>query len=264
MDEEQPVRIVFSFDFSEARVVAPPVRVLPSVLEVIALAHVRSRVRHECTKLTHASIDALRSFAACHNRWLMSGNSRICRSLGVACDRQSEGGQHRWIRCGVLRPGDRVGWRSGESLIEVQFDTRMPRAANNASARRCCASLSSSDSGSHSDSITPDEPAELARRLRSTTRYWVPRRADGRRRKQAADHVHRGHRQAMRSRDWHFERKRRFRANALSTIARSQKCRAGMLPITSRPSTRICAGANAPPSPETAARPFSLAQYPSP
>src|ERR1700687_3222853 len=123
MDEEQPVRIVFSFDFSEARVVAPPVRVLPSVLEVITLAHIGSRVRHECTKLTHAVTNALRSFPACRNRWLVPGNSRICESLRVARDRQSEGGEHGWIHCGVLRPGDRIGRRSGESLIEVQFDT---------------------------------------------------------------------------------------------------------------------------------------------
>jgi hypothetical protein len=67
MDEEQPVRIVFSFNFSEARVVAPPVRVLPSAFEVIALAHIRSGLRHERTKLTQASINALRSFPACHN-----------------------------------------------------------------------------------------------------------------------------------------------------------------------------------------------------
>src|SRR5271165_3868249 len=109
MDEEQPVRIVFSFDFSKARVVATPVRVLPSVLEVITLAHIRSWVRYECTKLTNGSINTLRSFPACHNRWLMPGNSRICGSLGVGCDRQSEGGQHGWIHCRLLRPGDRVG-----------------------------------------------------------------------------------------------------------------------------------------------------------
>src|SRR5713101_3623204 len=52
MDEEQAVRIVFSFDFSEARVAAPPVRMLPSVLEKIALTDIRSRVRHERTKLS--------------------------------------------------------------------------------------------------------------------------------------------------------------------------------------------------------------------
>jgi hypothetical protein len=58
----------------------------------------------------------------------MPGNSRICGSLGVARDRQSKSGQHGWIHCGVLRVGDRIGRRSGESLIEVQFDTGMPRA----------------------------------------------------------------------------------------------------------------------------------------
>src|SRR6185369_10627847 len=71
VDEEQPVRIVFSLDCSEARVIAPPIRLLPCLLEVIAFAHIRSHLRHECTKLTHASIDALRRCPACHNRWLM-------------------------------------------------------------------------------------------------------------------------------------------------------------------------------------------------
>src|SRR5581483_5756955 len=77
VDEEQPVRIVFPLDFSEARVVASPIRMLPFLLEVIAFAHIRSHLRHECTKLTHASTDALRSFPACHNRWAMFGNSRM-------------------------------------------------------------------------------------------------------------------------------------------------------------------------------------------
>src|SRR5216684_7029678 len=123
MDEEQPVRIVFSFDFSEARVVAPPIRVLPSVLEVVALADIRSRVRHNSAELIHALMNASRRPSAGDNGGFMPGNSRICGSLGVACDRQSEGSQHGWIHCGALRPGDRIGRRSGESLIEVQFDT---------------------------------------------------------------------------------------------------------------------------------------------
>src|SRR5208282_417312 len=123
VDEEQPVRIVLLFDFSEARVVAPPIRLLPSLLEVIALANVRARVRNECTKLTHALINALRRFPALRHRWLMSGNSRICGSLRVTCDRQRERGQHCRIRCGVFRPGDRVRRCSSQPLVEVQFET---------------------------------------------------------------------------------------------------------------------------------------------
>ena len=65
MDEEQPVLIVFLFDFSEARMVAPPVRLLKSVLEVIALAYIRPGVRHESTKVSHGLVNAARGFAAC-------------------------------------------------------------------------------------------------------------------------------------------------------------------------------------------------------
>src|ERR1035437_9559010 len=109
MDEEQAVRVVSSFNFSEARVVASPVRLLPSLLEVIALAHVRSRFPCDSSKLIHASIDALRSFPSCRNRRLVTWNSRISGSLAVGHDRQSEGRQNGWIHCGVLRRGERVG-----------------------------------------------------------------------------------------------------------------------------------------------------------
>src|ERR1017187_10209606 len=64
VDEEQPVRVVFSFDFSQARVISSPVRLLPSLLEVVALAHIRSCVPRDGSKLIHTSIDALRSFSA--------------------------------------------------------------------------------------------------------------------------------------------------------------------------------------------------------
>src|SRR5215510_11341894 len=128
VDEEQPARIVFSFDCGESSVVAPPVRVLKSLLEVIAFADIRSGIRHECTKVAHASIDALPSFAARRNRWLVPSNSRICGPLAVGYDRQSKGAQHCWICGGVARSGDGLGWRAGESLVEVQSHTCIPRA----------------------------------------------------------------------------------------------------------------------------------------
>src|SRR5262245_6882382 len=134
VDEEQPVRIVFSLDFSQARVVAPPIRLLPFLLEVIAFAHIRSPLRHEGTQWTQASSDALRSFPACHNRWLMFGNSRIGGSLAVGRDDQSEGSQHGWIHGGVLRCGDRLRWRSGQSLIEVQCERVRARAGKQRSS----------------------------------------------------------------------------------------------------------------------------------
>jgi hypothetical protein len=67
MDEEQAVGVVSFLDCSEARVVATPVRLLPSFLGVIALAHVRTRVRNECTKLTHTSVHTLCGFATIRN-----------------------------------------------------------------------------------------------------------------------------------------------------------------------------------------------------
>lgn len=113
MDKEQAVRVILPFDCSEAGIIAAPVRVLPTILEEIALTEIRSRIRHERAKLSHALMNAARSFAACHNRWLMPENSRICGPLAIARDRQSEGGQHGWIHCGFPRLGDRVWWRSG-------------------------------------------------------------------------------------------------------------------------------------------------------
>src|SRR5258707_12327394 len=99
VDEEQPVRIVLPLDFRETRVVAPPVRVLPSLLEVIALAHVSSCFPCDGSKLVHASINALGSFPAVRNRRLMPGNSRICGPLAVGPDRESEGVQSVGSAC---------------------------------------------------------------------------------------------------------------------------------------------------------------------
>ena len=119
--KNSPSGSYFFLTASESSVIAPPVRVLPSVFEVIALTDVRSRIRHECAKLTHALIDAFRGLTPRLHRRLMPGNPRICGSLGVAHDSQSEGGQHGGIHCRIFRRGNRVGRRSGETLIEVQF-----------------------------------------------------------------------------------------------------------------------------------------------
>src|SRR5271156_2648453 len=122
MDEEQPVGIIFFLNASESSVIAPPVRLLPSVFKVIALTDVRSRIRHECTKLAHALIDACRCFTARLDRRLMSGDSRICGSLGVANNSQSECGKHGRVHSRIFCRGERVSRRSGKTLIEMQFE----------------------------------------------------------------------------------------------------------------------------------------------
>src|SRR5215831_13831990 len=125
MDEKQPVRIVFFLDLSQTRIVAPPVGLLPSLLEVVALAHVRTCLSRDASKLIDAFIDAPRSFSAFRNRWLTPGNSGVCRSLPVGHDRECKGVQDGRIHCGVLRRRDRFLRPSGESLVEVQSDTRI-------------------------------------------------------------------------------------------------------------------------------------------
>ena len=52
----------------------------------------------------------------------MPGNSRICGSLAVAHDRQSESAKDSWIHRGIFRRGERIGWRSPQPLVEVQSD----------------------------------------------------------------------------------------------------------------------------------------------
>src|SRR6202035_5499789 len=103
--------------------VAAPVSLLPSLLEVIALAHIRSAVRYDSAQLIYALMNALRSFSSFINRWFMTRNSRIGGVLSIADDGQREGGQHGWIHRGSFCSCDRIGRRSCESLIEVQFDT---------------------------------------------------------------------------------------------------------------------------------------------
>src|SRR5437764_248209 len=62
-------------------------------------------------------------FLRLSNGWLVAWNSVIRVTLGIADDRQGESGQHGGIHRGVLGRGDRFGGRSGESLVEVQFNT---------------------------------------------------------------------------------------------------------------------------------------------
>src|SRR5580704_14883156 len=124
VDDEQPVRIVFFLDFSEPRIVAPPVCLLKSLLEVIALAHIRTRFRRDCTKLTHALVDALSTFPARIDRRRMAGNSRIDGScLGVARNNQREGRQHRGIGAGVPRRRDSIGRCARQPLVEVHLES---------------------------------------------------------------------------------------------------------------------------------------------
>src|SRR5215472_9169782 len=103
MDEKQPVRIVFFLDLSETRIVAPPVGLLPSLLEVAALAHVRPCLSRDGSKLIDAFIDAPHRFSAFRDRWLMPGNSGVCGSLRVGHDRECKGVQYCGIHSSVLR-----------------------------------------------------------------------------------------------------------------------------------------------------------------
>ena len=112
MDEEQPVRVILLFDLSEARIVAPPIRLLPSLLEVVALAHIRAAVGRDRAQLVDASIDALRGFTPLLNARLMSRDSGIRGLLPIGNDRQREGAQHRRIGRGVFRPRDGLGRRA--------------------------------------------------------------------------------------------------------------------------------------------------------
>src|SRR5215469_7255787 len=107
MDEKQPVRIVFFLDLSKTRIVAPPVGLLPSLLEVVALAHVRPCLSRDGSKLIDAFIDAPRSFSAFRDRWLMTRSCGVCGSLPVGHDRECKGVQECGIHCGVLRRCDR-------------------------------------------------------------------------------------------------------------------------------------------------------------
>src|SRR5580658_7830174 len=124
VNDEQSVGIVFSLDFSEPRIVAAPVCLLKSLLEVIALAHVRSTVRRDRAKFIHALIDALSTFPARIDRRLMPGNSGIDGScLGVSCNNKRKGRQHRGIGAGVPRRRDRIGRCARQPLVEVHLET---------------------------------------------------------------------------------------------------------------------------------------------
>src|SRR6516165_5388929 len=121
VDEEQPVGIVFPLDFSQARIVAAPVGLPKFVLEVIALAYVRSPVRHNSAEFIHPLTNASSTRSTAVKRGLKSGNARIGRPLRIGYDRESKGGQHGWISRSIFRSVERLGWRSCKSLTEVQF-----------------------------------------------------------------------------------------------------------------------------------------------
>ena len=122
VDEEQPVGIVFPLDFSQARIVAAPVGLPKFVLEVIALAYVRSPVRHNSAEFIHALTNASSSRSTAVKSWLKSGNARIRRPLRIGHDRESKGGQHGWIRRGIFRSIERLGCRSRKPFTEVQLE----------------------------------------------------------------------------------------------------------------------------------------------
>src|SRR5262249_32748901 len=79
----EPVRIVFLLDLRQASIVAAPVRLLKPLLEVVALAHVRSAVRSNFTEFIHASSDTGGCFGSFFHRRLVTGNSWIGGLLAV-------------------------------------------------------------------------------------------------------------------------------------------------------------------------------------
>ena len=116
MHEKQAVRIVFFLDHSESRIVAPPIGLLPSLLEVVALAHIRPCLSGDGSKLIDAFIDAPRSCPAFCDRWFMPRNSRVCGSLAIGHDHERKGLQDCGIHCSVFRCRDRFLGRSGKVL----------------------------------------------------------------------------------------------------------------------------------------------------
>ena len=121
VNEEQSVGIVFPLDFGESRIVAAPVGLLKFMLKVIALAQVRSPVRHNSAEVIRALTNASSARPTAVNRWLESGNARIRRPLRIGYDREGKGGQYGWIRRGISRSIERLGWRSRKPFTEVQL-----------------------------------------------------------------------------------------------------------------------------------------------
>src|SRR5262245_38463129 len=91
--DEQSVRVVLVLDLGEARIVVSPVRLLPSLLKVVALAHVRSALRHNRAKLFDASIDSFCGRAAVRNFWFVTWNAGVGRVLAVGHDHEGERGE---------------------------------------------------------------------------------------------------------------------------------------------------------------------------
>src|SRR5260370_32724287 len=75
VDEEQPVGIVLSLDFSQARIVVSPVRLLKSALEVTALPYIRAPVPHDGAQLFHALMNPRGSFSRLNTPELMPTNA---------------------------------------------------------------------------------------------------------------------------------------------------------------------------------------------
>src|SRR5690242_5472015 len=84
--DEESIGIVLSLHVEQTRVVVAPIRVLPPLLEVIALAHVRPLIGDDRAQLIHALVDALRGLAALVHLGLMSRDSGISRALSVGDD----------------------------------------------------------------------------------------------------------------------------------------------------------------------------------
>src|SRR5262245_37126626 len=102
MDEEQAIRIVLSLDFHESLIVAAPVRLLKSVLEVVAFADVRAAVWRNLSKTIHTSTDELRRLSPFRDRWLMACNSGIRRTLAVGRNHQRESVENRRVGRRIL------------------------------------------------------------------------------------------------------------------------------------------------------------------
>ena len=163
MDEEQAVGIVFFFDFGEARVVAPPVRLLPSASRSncsrsrMLPGSARSRGVDPC--IDECAAAAFRPSSTDGSCPGIPGYAGPWASATIA--RAKAVSTAGFVAVSFAR-GNSVGWRSGQSFIEVQFETLNTRElANNASARRCCASFSSSECGQPQRLVTPNEPGDL-------------------------------------------------------------------------------------------------------
>ena len=151
MRKEQSRRIVFLFHRRQPRVIASPVRLLPVLLEKIALRNVGSALRHDRAQLIYALVDLLPGFSSGLNVRLMAAHPGISAAC-VAYDGQRKRIQHRGVRRGIARRLDRLARPSRQPFVEMQLDVLWREPANNACASRSCESSSSKDAGIHNDS----------------------------------------------------------------------------------------------------------------